>query len=786
MIRTSSIILSFFLVLTFHNVLAQINLNEWVLENSTGIADADGDHSDWVELYNSSSTAVELNGYGLSDAPAEPYKWVFPSITMQPGEFLLVFCSDKNQFIPELHTNFKLSDEDVLVLTDPLGNTVQSIELEELPYNVSQGGVIDGSTELKQFYVPTPNGSNLDGIPYNQIALSRQPGFHAEAFQLSVSGSEPHEIRYTTDGSEPQATDSLFPAVLSIQDRSSEPLDLSSIPTTAPNAGPLVLWEIPEPNQFKGTVLRLRSFNNGAPSSHIVTASYFIHPSEYGRYSLPVVSIVTDSLNLFDYDTGIYVPGLHHDLDPEGGGVWGTGNFHQSGDEWERVAHVQLFGEDGDIELNQQIGIRIHGTGSRALPQKSLRFYAREIYGEPKMEHEIFKNIGKDEFDVLVLRNMGQDFVTGVAQDVLANRLIDNMYQFKLADRPVISFINGEYWGIQNLRERFDKHYLSAYHELNEDSIDIIDSYYGGVSQGDNVAYFELYNFIADNDLSNESNYEFVEERMHIPDFIDNTLTRIYLGCYDWPGNNIRIWRERSPEGKFRWLLLDNDGCLGNADFNSLEHATDPNSTSWPNPQESTLFLRKLLENEEFKQQFISRMAHLLSTTFDRLRVGVHLTDLFNTYQPEYDEHDSRWKAMPDNTTLHASYDRIMDVVKTRSCHVREHFINYFNLQESEFPYPCDSTDLFLTTNSGVKGGSSLLIYPNPNNGLFQLTIPTDLEGKVYLEIMDVSGSTVYKSSIDKAAGDAIEVNTQQLAAGIYVLQLNDGYVSKRTKMVIQ
>ncbi len=176
MIRTSSIILSFFLALTFHNVFAQINLNEWVLENSTGIADADGDHSDWVELYNSSSTAVDLNGYGLSDAPAEPYKWVFPSLTMQPGEFLLVFCSDKNQFIPELHTNFKLSDEDVLVLTDPLGNTVQSIELEELPYNVSQGGVIDGSTELKQFYIPTPNDSILTMFRTAKL-LSHQPGF---------------------------------------------------------------------------------------------------------------------------------------------------------------------------------------------------------------------------------------------------------------------------------------------------------------------------------------------------------------------------------------------------------------------------------------------------------------------------------------------------------------------------------------------------------------------------------------------------------------------------------
>lgn len=785
--RIGTFILSLLLALLCHNVVAQIALNEWVIKNSTGIVDADGDHSDWVELYNGGTDPVDLNGYGISDELSEPYKWVFPVITIQPGEFLIVFCSDKDRFLPDLHTNFKLSDDDFLVLTDAIGNTVQSFELSDSPYDVSEGGIIDGSTQLKEFYTPTPGSTNLDGILYNRIELSHQPGFHPEPIQLAASSLEGHEIRYTTNGREPTVTDPVFPSSVEILDRSSEPLNISSIPTTAPNIGPDILWEMPDPNQFKGTVFRLRSFLNGEPTSHVITASYFIHPSEYARYSLPVVSIITDSLNLFDYDTGIYVPGLNHDENPNAGGVWGSGNFHLSGDEWERLAHVQLFSKSGDVELDQQVGIRIHGSGSRAMAQKSLRLYAREVYGESKMEHELFKDLEKDEFDVLVLRNMGQDFMTGVAQDVLANRIIHNMYQAKLADRPVISFINGEYWGIQNLRERFDKHYLSEFHDLDKDSVDIIENYWGAASEGDNVAFLELYNFIESNDLSVESNYEFVEERMHIADFIDNTLTRIYLGCYDWPGNNTRIWRERTENGKFRWLLLDNDGCMGNASYNSLQHATEPNSPGWPNPPESTLFLRKLLENDEFKEHFIARMAHLLNTAFDRLTVGTQLTDLYNTYHPEYEEHDSRWKSL-DETSLTENYEEVMNVVRTRSCHVRSHFIDYFNLQESEFPYSCDSSALVLDTDTDVLADaeSSMLVYPNPNNGYCQITLPENLEGNVMLEILNMQGSIVYSRGFKDLSKDSIQLSWNSVSAGIYLVQIHDDQQSYRAKMVIQ
>lgn len=769
MIRLRSIATSF-LILAALSAHAQLVVNEWMSKNRTGITDEDGDYSDWLEIYNGGSTAVNLGGYGLTDDAEEPGKWIFPPSTIEPNGHLLVFCSGKDRFGSELHTNFKLSENDEIVLTDLVSTLVHNVSVSHNTRDVSEGLTIDGASSISEFYQPTPNASNVNGVIHNRLELSHQPGFYPESFELTLSATEPHTVRYTLDGSIPTTNSPVYSTGIAIVNRTSEPINLASIPTTAPNLEPDVLWEAPTQTPFRGTVVRLRSFNGSQPTSHTVSGSYFINPLAENRYSLPIVSIITDSLNLFQYDTGIFIPGYHHDIDPDGGHhVWGSGNYHQAGDDWEREAHIELFSTNGELEVDQEVGIRVHGSGSRAYPQKSIRLYARQEYGYPKIDKQIFPEVDKDEFDVLVLRNFGQDFVTGVAQDVLANRIIKNMNQARLADRAVITFINGEYWGIQNLRERFDKHFLSDLHELNEDSIDIIDGYYGGVNMGDNDAYFQLYDFIEDHDFSVQSNYDQLASMMDIEDFIDNTLTRIYLGCYDWPGNNVRMWREKSPEGKFRWLLLDNDRCLGNSSYNSLEHATQPDSPGWPNPPESTLFLRRLLMNAGFRQQFISRMAELLNTELNKVRLATHLSDIYQQYQNSYHEHDARWSALDTHISLEESYQSIIDVVEVRSCYVKDHFVDYFELSESEFDYECDLSELTLSIEDPEE--RQLLVYPNPNNGRFDLVFSSLLLDEVELTLIDIKGSTVYSKKLAPNR-PVLSMDVSDLSSGLYVLKV--------------
>lgn len=755
-------------------------------KNSTTLQDEDGDFSDWVEIYNSSTSAVDLNGYGLSDDEAEPYKWVFPTTVLQPNEFLLVFCSDKDRNSgPIYHTNFKLSGSDEIALTNNLGSLLDEKELTTSVHDISEGYVVDGVGSMAEFYESTPGASNLNGRLHNSLTSTHESGFYTSSFNLNIAGSEPHEIRFTTNGSEPTLSNPIWSGSVEVVNRSSETNSISTIPTNASNLSENIIWEEPSSNVFKGTVFRFRSFESGMPTSHTLSQSFFVHQFGAYRYSLAVVSIITDSLSLFDYDSGIYVPGATHDANPNGGGVWGTGNYKLSGDEWERRAHIQLFDDDGALELAQDVGIRIHGSGSSSMPQKSLRIYAREKYGEKDINHQVFQGVETDQFDVLLLRNMGQDFRSGVAQDVLAHKLISGMHQAKLGFRPVIVFINGEYWGIQNIRERFDKHFLAQFHELDKDSIDIIGSYYGGFSVGDNEAFFELYDFMDANVLSAQSNYDFAASKMDIEDFMDNTLTRIYLGCYDWPGNNMKMWRPREVTGKFKWLLLDNDGCLGNYSHNSIEHATEPNNPGWPNPPESTLFLRKLLENDGFKQQFIGRMVELLNTVFDKDAAGTKLTELYDYYAPEYEEHDERWLMLEGSQTLQENYENIMNVIRLRPCYVRQHFIDHFNLAESEFPFECDSSALYLgLNNTDITGGMS--IYPNPNSGNFKVRVQDVNSGNLVVQIYDLTGRQVYyETDIEEKSGE-IEVSANRLASGIYTLSVKSGTQTFTKKLALQ
>ena len=180
-------------------------------KNSTGILDQDNEHSDWVELYNTGSSPINIGGFGLSDEENDPHKWIFPATTIQPNDFLLVFCSGKNQLGSELHTSFKLSASDDLLLADPIGNLVSEVEISHAIPDVSDGLAVDGSLPVVEFFLSTPNSSNLNGTWHNRIELSHPAGFHSAPFELSISSTQvQHSIHYTLDGSEPDQNDPFF------------------------------------------------------------------------------------------------------------------------------------------------------------------------------------------------------------------------------------------------------------------------------------------------------------------------------------------------------------------------------------------------------------------------------------------------------------------------------------------------------------------------------------------------------------------------------------------------
>ena len=186
-------------------------INEIITSNSAVITDDDGSYEDWVELYNTSSTAINLQGYGLSDLSTNPFQWVFPEYWMEPGEHLLIWCSDKNRTDVNfpLHTNFKISSSgETITLTNSSGVTVDSYPAVVIPQNYTYGRQTDGSPTLVIFPEPTPGESNTTP-GFSEVltapTMSVAGGFYTAAFPLTISHADPAvTIVYTTDGSDPE------------------------------------------------------------------------------------------------------------------------------------------------------------------------------------------------------------------------------------------------------------------------------------------------------------------------------------------------------------------------------------------------------------------------------------------------------------------------------------------------------------------------------------------------------------------------------------------------------
>ncbi len=526
-------------------------INEMMASNATTITDEDGDYEDWIELFNGGTTAVNLQGFMISDQPSNPGRWTFPSVVIEPGEFLLIFASGKDrQNGPYLHTNFSISASgEYILLSNPQYTVVDYFPPVSLHADNAYGRLTDGADSLVFFEGSTPGYSN-DGQPLfveyaDALMFSHEQGFYVQSFSLTAENTHPGGIiRFTTDGSEPHSGSTPFPDSLLVVNREDDENYFSSIRTNPETTPEFYRWHAPDGNVFKGTVIKARSFVNDTAVSPTYTRTFWVHPEMYQRYNqLPVISIVTDSLSLFDYETGIYVPGLHHDLNPGWGWVWGTGNYHQRGEEWERPANIAFFENDGSLAFQQNVGIRIHGGGSRALPQKSLRVYARNVYGKNTIDYAFFPETGVDSYRRILLRNSGQDFYTTMLTDALTHRLVEHLDLETQTVRPAVVFINGEFWGIHHIRDRIDKYYFEYCCGAHPDAIDYLENA-GSVIEGSNQAYSELKSFIAENDLAEEQNYLQVAEQIDVENYIDYTIAKHFIATFDWPGNNKEFWRK--------------------------------------------------------------------------------------------------------------------------------------------------------------------------------------------------------------------------------------------------
>lgn len=662
-------------------------LNEMMSSNSSSIADEDGDYSDWIEIYNSGPDPLNLQGYGLTDNPNSPYKWTFPSKTIAPGEFLLVFCSDKNRLTgPYLHTNYKISASgETMALTDAGGLRVDTIPPVSLAQNESYGRKPDASAQFVHFLEPTPGASNTTqgySTLLRAITILPAPGFYTA--DVPVTAASPDTgvtIRYTTDGSTPTESSPVLTPPLIVQNRAGQSPVIALIGNTPPEAPSWEMWRAPVGDVFMGTVVRARAFREDAAPSPVATRTYFVDPLMPSRYTLPVISLATDAGNLFDYNTGIYVPGVHYDP----ADYYGTGNFQMSGSAWERPVHVEFFEAGGQLKFSQNAGARIHGGGSSVYPQKSIRLYADGYSDSGEFVYKIFPDLWVTAFTRIILRNSGNDWLATLFRDGLIQGLMQGTEVDRQAYRPSIVFINGEFWGIHNIRERYDKYYIESHH--GEDDVDLIESN-GEVDEGDKVAWQALQYHLWTHDLRDDQAYDYVEDRVDLGNFIDYNLVEIYCRNTDWPAVNSRYWRPRTADGKWRWMLYDTDSGFGlRGGDTAYDHDTLAFAATmarpehyYPNGEGFTRLLRKLLRNTTFRARFINRMADFLNSRFDPDAVVAQIDAKQAAILPHMQEHLNRWGRTDTLENWLTRVETLRTFARERPAYVRGHFVRFFGL----------------------------------------------------------------------------------------------------------
>ena len=526
-----------------------------------------------------------------------------------------------------------------------------------------------------------------DGVLINPI-FSHESGYYQENFYLTITPSENTIVYYTLDGSTPTVDSFKYVEPLWIEeqwiDTNHEMIEITE--ETSLLSGPIsyiktseTKWQLPKDAIFKATVLKVIAVDqHTGKTSDVITHTFFVSPDMFDRYTLPIIALSTDNENLFDYETGIHIPGIHFDQTPENPNNNRTGNYYETGDTWEKPVFIEYFLTSGVRVMAQQAGLRIHGGLSRQYPIKSYRLYARNEYDEEnEFNFPFFEDQSVDSFKRLILRNGGQAYQYTFFGDAFLHQLLKPLHLDTQDSRPVIVFINGEYFGIRNLRERLDTNYLEEHYGIDKDQATILKghAFYDDGSKNGQLHYQRMYAYANTNDLSKPSAFHQMERWMDMDNFIDYMVVQIYSGNTDWPQNNILYWRKNvtynpnapyGHDGRWRWMVNDLDASFGisfgatKPEINSFERLT---GDSW---KTARLFVN-LLQNEQFKSRFVYRYHELANSIFEKEYVSNQLDQMLSLYENEMMEHINRFGYPVTYQTWLSYVERMREFARQRA-----------------------------------------------------------------------------------------------------------------------
>ncbi|BDS14854.1 CotH kinase family protein [Aureispira anguillae] len=517
------------------------------------------------------------------------------------------------------------------------------------------------------------------------LKASPKAGFYTTGTAVQLQASKPNAtIYYTTNGSRPSRKSKRY-------------------------QGPIMVDST--------AVIKAIAVSNTL-HSEVLTNSYFIGEDSI---TLPVVSISIAPYILFDPVKGVFKRGPH-----------AASKFPHKGANYysrkEYPCHVEIFETNKKRVFHHEIGFKIFGGMSRIFPQKSFSLYAsKSRYGNKYIRHQIFPEKKQKKYKRIVLRNSGSDFGETHFRDALITSFGKDIGLEVQAYRPAIVFINGEYWGIYNFREKLTRHYLVENFGYHKDSVNLIE-HRKDVQAGSRKTYDAMRTFMRKNSLAIQENFDHVATQMDVENFMEYQILQIYIDNQD-AGGNIKFWRPMQEGGKWRWILFDTDfglGHYGRFGFrnNSLDFHTRPNGPAWPNPPWSTLNLRALLQNKDFQGQFVNRFLDRLNSTFDSTNIIPRIDKMAAVIMPELPRHWNRWKLSPKR--WHKEVDRMKEFSRKRPSYMR-------TFLHQQFPqFGKEITLVIHADSNGVVELNNTINIHTKFEGVYFQKLPVTVKAKPY------------------------------------------------------
>ena len=613
------------------------------------VSDKEGNFkNDFIEIHNSSVTAVSLKGYGLSKSE-EGAAFVFPDVSLEAGGYTVVYCSGKNvsQAGKTMQAAFKLNQggEDIFFF-DAGGHIIDIFTSGKQTNGHSSGRVDSRINEVVVFDTPTPGESNSDVRTYAGYAptpfFSSEGGYVPKGFQLTVTVPDGCTVYYTTDGSSPSRSSAVYEKPITIR---------------------------------QSTVVRAASYRKGCLMSQTVFATFLVEK----EHTIPVVSVSSSPNGLFSPSNGIMYNGA-------GGLEPGKANFMSN---QKREATFEYF-VDGKRAAVFCAGIKIFGGASRAFEQKALAVLMSEKYGANACSFPFFGAYGADTMEALLLRPSGQDWSRSHIRDEFCSRIVrGSTIQCDYQEaQPVALYINGVYWGLYYLREKLNEDYLVNKYGYTKGKIDII-KWEGAAQSGSLKEWKELQNWCDTHDLRKKQNYEYVCSQVDIDSLIDWWVFETYVGNVDT--GNVRCCRSRE-DGKWHWMLYDLDEAFHLVGYRvnyisryaqCYTHGYDvlavPDSTK--GSRNSLTYA--LMKNKDFQSRFITAYFRHIKTTFAPERLNSLFEELNSEIEPEMARQRQRW-GKPSDSLYQKHVNIIREIINNKPEIAKNQIKEAFKLTDAQ------------------------------------------------------------------------------------------------------